>query len=308
MLGKTKKSSKIEEKMQIFYLFLLLYGYAVMLIKKELIIMAQDKKSEERKYLEYFLASDEGKKWYEKNKIISCQETEHPDFIFTTENNQKIGLEITKFIVKSMHGRALQHLMTIGNQACKYAQKQYGLNISILIDKWDKRKWCARTYKEMMEAAYNPGFWDIYNKKEIKSGIEDIISRNIENLKRWPCFVKESINVQDEYFNISITAFPDMDGKFDCAVNNECYSKENPFDELQEKIDNKNKKIDNYLKKCDKCYLLIYLPDVSKGNYCHFTWKLKWHLFRSKFKSTYLCQWNTIFTEDNFVLKLKSYG
>ncbi len=269
--------------------------------------MTQDKKSEERKYLEYFLASDEGKKWYEKNKIISCQETEHPDFIFTTENNQKIGLEITKFIVKSMHGRALQHLMTIGNQACKYAQKQYGLNISILIDKWDKRKWCARTYKEMMEAAYNPGFWDIYNKKEIKSGIEDIISRNIENLKRWPCFVKESINVQDEYFNISITAFPDMDGKFDCAVNNECYSKENPFDELQEKIDNKNKKIDNYLKKCDKCYLLIYLPDVSKGNYCHFTWKLKGHLFRSKFKSTYLCQWNTIFTEDNFVLKLKTH-
>lgn len=34
MLEKTKKSSEIEEKLQIFYLFLLLYGYVVMLLKK----------------------------------------------------------------------------------------------------------------------------------------------------------------------------------------------------------------------------------------------------------------------------------
>ncbi|MBQ9270767.1 MAG: hypothetical protein IJ218_00675 [Alphaproteobacteria bacterium] len=270
--------------------------------------MAQDKKTEEREYLEYFLASDEGKKWYEKNKIISCQESEHPDFIFMTEDNQKIGLEITQFIVRSKHGRALRHLMNIGNKACKYAKKRHDLNISILIDKFDKRQWCAKTPQEMMEAAYNPGFWDIYNQKAFKSGIEDIIDRNIENLKQWPCFVKESINVQDEYFNISITAFPDMEGKFDCAVNNECYSKENPFDELQEKINKKNEKFDSYLKKCDKCYLLIYLPDVSKGNYCYFTGLLKKHIFHSKFEATYLCKWNTIFTKDNFALELKSHS
>ena len=93
--------------------------------------MAQDKKSEEREYLEYFLASDEGKEWYEKNKIISCQESEHPDFIFMTEDNQKIGLEITQFIVRSKHGRALRHLMNIGNKACKYAKKRHDLNIYI---------------------------------------------------------------------------------------------------------------------------------------------------------------------------------
>lgn len=270
--------------------------------------MAQDKKSEEREYLEYFLASDEGKKWYEKNKIISCQESEYPDFIFMTEDNQKIGVEITRFLVKSLHGQALRHLMTIGNQACKYAQKQYGLNISILIDKFDKRVHQARTYQEMMEAAYNPGFWDIYNRNAIKKGIESIIDRNVDNLKQWPHLVKESILVQDEYFNISVSGFPNMNGKFDCSVNNECYSKEDPFDELQDEINKKDEKIDNYLKNCDKCFLLIYLPDVSKGNYCHFTWKLKWHLFRSKFNSTYLCQWNTIFTGDNFVLKLKNHS
>ena len=78
--------------------------------------MAQDKKTEEREYLKYFLATKVGKNWYEKNKIISCQETEHPDFIFMTEDNQKIGLEITQFIVRSKHGRALRHLMNIGNK------------------------------------------------------------------------------------------------------------------------------------------------------------------------------------------------
>lgn len=270
--------------------------------------MAQDKKAEEKEYLDYFLASEIGKKWYKKNKIVSCQKGEAPDFIFTTEDNKKIGLEVTRFIVKSKHGRALQHLMSIGNQACKYAQKQYGLNISILIDRWDKRKWCARTRQEVLDAVYNPGFWDIYNKDAIKSGIEQIIDKNVENLKHWPCFVKECITVQDEYFNISISGFENIDGKFECSVNNECYSKENPFDELQKLIDKKNEKINSYLEKCDKIFLLTYLPDVSMGNYCHFTWKLKCHFFHSKFKSIYLCSWNRTFIKDNFVLKLKGYG
>lgn len=50
-----------------------------------------------------------------------------------------------------------------------------------------------------------------------------------------------------------------------------------------------------------------YTPDEAKGNYCHFTWKLKWHIFNSKFKSSYMIKWNNIFTEDNFVLKLKTH-
>lgn len=184
--------------------------------------MTQDKKAEEREYLNYFLASDVGKKWYKENKIKSHMETEHPDFIFTTEDNQTIGLEITKFIVKSKHGRALQHLMSIGNQTRTYAQKKHNLNISVLIDKWDKRKWCARTRQEVLDVIYNHGFWDIYNKNEIKSGIERIIDRNVEKLKQWPHLIKETIQVQDEYFNITITTFPNMNSKFDCAVNNEC--------------------------------------------------------------------------------------
>ena len=265
----------------------------------------ENKKAEEWEYLDYFLASNVGKNWYKENKIKSRIETEHPDFIFTTEDNQTIGLEITKFIVKSKHGRALQHLMSIGNQTCAYAQKKHNLNISVLIDKWDKRKWCARTRQEFLDVIYNPGFWDIYNKNEIKSGIERIIDRNLEKLKQWPHLIKETIQVQDEYFNITITSTPNMDNKFDCAVNNESYSKENPFDELQETIDSKNKKINNYLKKCDKCFLLVYIPSVSKGNYCHFNGSVKTHLFYSKFENIFLCQWNRYFKDENFVYILK---
>ena len=96
-----------------------------------------------------------------------------------------------------------------------------------------------------------------------------------------------------------------MDDKFDCNVNNECYSKEDPLDGLQETIDSKNKKISNYLKKCDKCFLLVYIPDVSTGNYCHFTNSLKKHSFSSKFENIFLCQWNRCFKDENFVYTLK---
>ena len=67
----------------------------------------------------------------------------------------------------------------------------------------------------------------------------------------------------------------------------------------------KNEKINNYLKKCDKCFLLIYLPDVSMGNYCHFTDELNNHKFHLNFEDVYLCKWNKIFTNDNFVKRLQ---
>ena len=38
--------------------------------------MAQDKKAEELEYLNYFLASDEGKNWHKENKIKSHIESE----------------------------------------------------------------------------------------------------------------------------------------------------------------------------------------------------------------------------------------
>lgn len=271
--------------------------------------MTQNKKAEETQYLMAFLSSDEGKKWCKQNKIIDTknyQESDPLDFIFTNAENKKIGLEITKFIVKSQHGRALQHLMRIGNKVCQYAKTKYNLRLSLLIDKYDKRKFSYRTYQEMLDFCYNPGFWDIFDSKEMKTKIEKIIDDNVEKLRVVPCLVQECIEVQNEYFKISISDYFYGTEDFECMVNNESFSKEDPFDELQKAIDSKNAKIDIYFKKCDKCFLLVHKPSVSKGNYCDFTDKIKKHRFVSKFDEIYINPWNDPFSEYGASLKLKT--
>ena len=65
--------------------------------------MAQDKKSKERKYLENFLNSPVGQKWRTQQGITSYEETESPDFIFLTNKNKKIGIEITNFFLQKVN-------------------------------------------------------------------------------------------------------------------------------------------------------------------------------------------------------------
>ncbi len=250
--------------------------------------MVQNKKLKEKEYLNGFLSSSVGKKWFSNYCLKNYEEFESPDFIFFDHKNQRIGLEITQYMTKSKHRNALQHLMTIGNQVCCYAKNKHNLDISIVIDKWDRRIWQAKTYKDIEDAWYNPGFIDIFNKKEVKSKLEKIIDARLNELKKWPGLVKSSICVQNEYLNISISSFCDMYGKYECSVNNSCFSREDPFDELQAEIDKKNKQYETYIKNCNECFLLIYKPDVSKGNYCHFTNKLYKQKFISKFKDTFL--------------------
>ena len=96
------------------------------------------------------------------------------------------------------------------------------------------------------------------------------------------------IKIDDEYLCFSICGFPDINGKYECFVNNECFSLENPFSPLQNVIEKKNKKYDNFIKHCDECYLLVCKPGVSKGNYCHFTDEIMNHNFTSKFNKSFL--------------------
>ena len=145
----------------------------------------------------------------------------------------------------------------------------------------------AETCYENGYITNNPGFTDLFNEKEIKDKIQPIIDKKLDKLKNFPCLIKEWINVDNELLCFSICAFPDLDGKFDCHVNNQCFSKEDPFDNLQKEINKKNEKFDKYLKKCDECFLLIYNPDSSKGNYCHFTDKLKKKFFSYKFTNIF---------------------
>lgn len=250
--------------------------------------MAQDKKKEEKEYLDKFLLSLLGQEWLKNNDIQDYNDFEEPDFIFNSKNNKRIGIEVTQFIIKSKHGRALQHLMTIGNKVCHYTKEKHKLEISIVFDKWNRKACQARTRQEVLDAIYNPGFTDIFDKKEVKLQLERIIDTKIKELNKWPCFIKDSILIQNEYLTFSISSFPDRNGKFECFVNNECFSRENPFDELQTAIDNKNKKYNTYLNNCNECFLLIYKPDVSKGNYCHFTNKILKQQFNSKYKDVFL--------------------
>ena len=251
--------------------------------------MAQNKKEEEINYLNQFLNTPIGKNWYQIYKIKDRIEEEHPDFIFITQDNKKIGLETTQFIKNTEQGYALQSLMRIGNKICKQIQDKHGLQISIVIDKFDKRKYGTKTREEFLESVYNPGFTALFNKKEkeIKSKIEQIVDKNLEKLKNFPRLIKETIEVNSELLTFSISGFSNINNKFDCRVNNQSFSKEDSFKELQDEINKKNEKLDNYIKQCDECFLLIYNPDSSKGNYCHFTDELNKQKFSYRFSNVF---------------------
>ncbi len=149
----------------------------------------QKHKEEEKEILNYFLSTPMGKRWYNKLNVKETIETESPDFIFLTQTGKKIGLEVTKFLVKSKHRRALQALKNTGNKICNYSLKHHNLPLSIIIDKFDKRIHQGRTKKDLLDAVYNPGFIDIFNEKEIKAQIEPFIDDNVEKLKKFPRLV-----------------------------------------------------------------------------------------------------------------------
>lgn len=97
----------------------------------------QKHKEEEKEILNYFLSTPMGKRWYNKLNVKETIETESPDFIFLTQTGKKIGLEVTKFLVKSKHRRALQALKNTGNKICNYSLKHHNLPLSIIIDKFE---------------------------------------------------------------------------------------------------------------------------------------------------------------------------
>ena len=51
----------------------------------------------EEEYLTKFLNSNIGRKWCVDNSVIEIKESEAPDYIFKTSNNQTVEFEITQF-------------------------------------------------------------------------------------------------------------------------------------------------------------------------------------------------------------------
>jgi|InofroStandDraft_1065614.scaffolds.fasta_scaffold00013_214 hypothetical protein len=247
----------------------------------------QDKKLEEQEYLNGFKETNIGKQFYENCSIADVFEaTEQPDFILKTKSEKLIGIELTEFIVRNKNTKYTQALTRIGNQICKYAKKQYDLCMSMTIEQFDKLLW-SPNWNNHLKRTYDPGFSDIPSHKEFKERLQEFVSTNMDNLKK-KAFVKGWITIQDEHFQISIITFPSVSsGKFDCHVNNGGWCKENPIEDLQVCIDEKNNKFENYVKKCDDCYLLVILQDSSKGSFCFYTDSLLKHKYISKFKEVF---------------------
>lgn len=245
------------------------------------------KKDKEDSLLNNFLNTKVGNNWCLKKKVVEKVDNETPDFLLRTVDNKTLGLEITDFFVEHEHLAYSRTLTSIGNKICIEAKKKYNVPISIVIDKYDPRIWSS-DLKEHIDAAYNPGFSQVPSQNLFIEELRKLVSNNIKDIKLGK-LIKQWIQIKDEYYQISIVAFPSISsGKYDCHVNNAGMLKFNPFDELQLCINKKNQKIKQYQIKCDECYLLVTVPSNKIGNYCTFTDEISKYKFESNFKSIFL--------------------
>lgn len=247
--------------------------------------------AEEKEFLDEFLQTKVGKNWFNENNIIKIIKSEAPDFLFETYDNQTLALEITQFIAQNKNLHYSQALTRIGNQLCAEIKEKYNIKISMLIDRYDKRKF-SPYWNDHINLAYNPGFSDVPPKNVFKNKIREILNTNINKL-RTNSIVQEWLQVGSDYYKISVQSFPSIiSWKYNCHVNNAGQIKFNPFCELQNCINNKNKKVNQYRKDNNKCYLLIFVPDFKIGNYCSFTNELAKHKFKSDFDLIFLYEEN----------------
>ena len=245
------------------------------------------KKDKEDSLLNNFLNTKVGNNWCLKKKVVEKVDNETPDFLLRTVDNKTLGLEITDFFVEHEHLAYSRTLTSIGNKICIEAKKKYNVPISIVIDKYDPRIWSS-DLKEHIDAAYNPGFSQVPSQNLFIEELRKLVSNNIKDIKLGK-LIKQWIQIKDEYYQISIVAFPSISsGKYDCHVNNTGMLKFNPCDELQLCINKKNQKIKQYQIKCDECYLLVTVPSNKIGNYCTFTNEISKYKFESNFKSIFL--------------------
>lgn len=87
--------------------------------------------------------------------------------------------------------------MRYGNNLCNYAKEHYSINISILIDKYDKRKFSPK-WSDHIDYAYNPGFSEIPPKNALNKELKNILAKNVDNLRSGK-FVQEYIQIEDDY-------------------------------------------------------------------------------------------------------------
>lgn len=250
------------------------------------------KKKEEKEQVNLFFNTNIGKSILTENNIINIQENESPDFLLIKNDETKYALELTQFIAENKNTQYSQALIRYGNNLCNYAKEHYGINISILIDKYDKRKFSPK-WSDHIDYAYNPGFSIIPPKDTLNKELENILTKNIDNLKGSK-LVLEWIKIKDDYYKISIdTHICPWTNKYDCMVNNAGEVSFDPIDELQKCIDKKNKKVNTYKQNCAKCFLLVYVPSSRYGNYYSFSESSLKHKYNSKFDNIFMFEEKT---------------
>lgn len=242
------------------------------------IVQGDGQKGKESTFLALFGQTKVGKDFVRINKITSKTDAESPDFLLKTEDGKTIGIEVVEFILHTKKVVATARLESIGNKIVGYFKKK-GIPISLILEIYDKRK-LSPYYKDIMDRCYNPGFDHLNaSDKEIKDEIIKAIET--EGIKDWG-ITRKWVDIAGQTFVVNASKFHAPHTS--CHVNNEGMCIENPFNELQKLIDSKNEKYEKYKQKCDECYLLV----VSSGNFVDFTYKIKFHKFKSVFKDIYL--------------------
>lgn len=257
----------------------------------QLFLVENTKKGQEEYYLARFLESEQGKQWIARYHVDvnSKISSESPDFVFTTENGNKIGLELTSFIFKDSmskqksHAENIKALYRVGNKIVEHFLQKENIPLSLLIEYYDERKW-SPNWQKHLEYCYNPTtpIFDIDFEKLKEIIIQRIKSKGVPN---W--------GVNKEYIELGKYAFMVTFDKFyepytNVRVNSIGLSVDDPFDELQQEIDKKNHKYASYLKQCDVCHLLVISEDSGTGNCVTFSHEILQKEFNSSFLAVYL--------------------
>lgn len=271
----------------------------------KLFLIENTQKGREEWYLARFLESEQGKQWIGNyhidvnSKILS----ESPDFIFTTQNGKKIGLELTQFILKNTTGKKKSHaeniqaLYRVGNKVVEYFLQKKNIPLSLLIEYYDERKW-SPNWKKHLEYCYDPTtpIFDIDFEKLKEIIIQKIESKGVPN---W--------GVNKEYIELGKYAFMITFDRFyepytNVRVNSIGLCAEDPYVQLQQEIDKKNHKYDAYCKQCDECHLLVVSEDSSAGNCVKFSAKALKKKYKSAFSAVYLIDFGEFNNTNIYIL------
>ena len=227
------------------------------------------KKILEKRYLNFFLNTENGIKWKEKNKIIDCKDSEEPDFIFVNIYGKKIGMELRNLIIESPRQRATATLNRVIKNVCLYFFKKEHKFFTVF-------------------CSCDNGLYDELKVEGNK--LKQVIIKEIEN-----DFPENGVE-KNKTLRISQHTF-----QLHYSINNNGYMfpgvpdggivNTDPLKELQDAIEDKNNKIKQYIKNCEECVLLIIADNMNcQSNFFEFTNKTYEHKFVSKFKNTFLLE------------------